>query len=98
MPGRDSGLATVEVPHLARSHMRGAARQPRRATLDERKVDEIGQGLLQRSRRVEAGFVPSERIVRAKKCQRIELEESRNAAEQGRPIGCSGGEAGQAER
>src|SRR5260221_4579850 len=86
MPGRDSGLATVEVAHLARSHVRGANRQPRRATLNERKVDEIGQGLLQRSRRVEAGFVLSERIVRAEKSQRLGLEESGNAAHQGRPV------------
>src|SRR6516162_8538082 len=92
MPGRDSGLATVEVAHLARTHMRGAERQPRPATLDERKVDEIGQGLLKRSRRVEAGFVLSERIMCAEKSQRIGFEESRNTAEQGRPIGRRVGE------
>ena len=83
MPGRDSGLATVEVAHIARSHVRGADRQARRAASDERKVDEIGQGLLERSRRVEAGFVPSERIMCTEKSQRIGFEESRNTAEQG---------------
>jgi len=57
MPGGDGGFAAVEVAHLARSHLRGADRQPRRATLDQRKVDKIGQGLLQRSRRVEGGVV-----------------------------------------
>jgi hypothetical protein len=45
------------------------------AALDERKVDGIGQGLFQRSRRVEPGFLPSERIVRAEKRQWIGLEE-----------------------
>ena len=53
----------------------------------QRKVDELGERLLQRGGRVEAGVVLSERIVRAEKCQWIGLEESGDAAEQGRPIG-----------
>src|SRR5262249_27072009 len=65
--------------HLARSQMRGPDRQPRRTTLDQRKIDEIAQGLLQRSRRVEGGVVAPQRIVRAEKRQRIGREESENA-------------------
>jgi len=67
--------------------MRGADGQAWRAAFDERKVDQLGERLRERRRRVEAGAVPSERIVRAEKSQRIGLEESWNAAEQGRPIG-----------
>ncbi len=37
--------------------MRGADGQARGAALDERKVDELGQRLLQWRRRVETGFV-----------------------------------------
>jgi hypothetical protein len=44
-----------------------------------------GESLLQRRRRVETGLVAPERIMRAQKRQRIGLEESRDAAEQGRP-------------
>src|SRR5215813_6217502 len=92
MPHRDGGLAAVEVAHLARAHVRGADRQARRAAFDERKVDQLGERLREWRRRVEAGAVPSERIVRAEKSQRIGLEESGNAAEQGRPIGRGVGE------
>jgi hypothetical protein len=53
----------------------------------------LGQSLLQRSRRVEAGLVAPERIMRAQKGQRIGLEESRDAAEQRRPIRRRVGEA-----
>src|SRR5262249_58575282 len=88
----DDGLAAVEVAHLARAHVRGADRQARRAAFDERKVDQLGERLREWRRRVEAGAVASERIVRAEKSQRIGLEESRNAAEQGRPIGRGVGE------
>src|SRR5262245_58459954 len=83
MPDSDGGLAAVEVAHLARSQMRGPDRQPRRTTLDQRKIDEIAQGLLQRSRRVEGGVVAPQRIVRAEKRQRIGREESGNAPEHG---------------
>src|SRR5262245_31710723 len=92
MPHRDGGLAAVEVAHLARAHVRGADRQARRAAFNERKVDQLGERLREWRRRVEAGAVPSERIVRAEKSQRIGLEESRNAAEQGRPKGRGIGE------
>src|SRR5262245_46009216 len=92
MPHRDGGLAAVEVAHLARAHVRGADRQARRAAFDERKVDQLGERLREWRRRVEAGAVASERIVRAEKSQRIGLKESGNAAEQGRPIGCGVGE------
>src|SRR5262245_54911634 len=92
MPDRDGGFATVEVAHLARAHVRGADRQAWRAAFDERKVDQLGERLREWRRRVEAGAVPSERIVRAEKSQRIGLKESRNAAEQGRPIGRGVGE------
>src|SRR5262245_21519772 len=81
MPGRDRGLAAVEVAHLAGAHVCGADGEARRAGLDEREVDEIAQGLFQRSGRVETGLVLSERIVRAEEGKRVGLEESRNAAE-----------------
>jgi hypothetical protein len=80
------GLAAVEVAHLARAHMRGADREARRAPCDEGKIDKLAQSLLQRRRGVEPGIVAPERIVRAEKRERIGLEESRNAAEHGRPI------------
>src|SRR5262245_24556438 len=93
MPGRNRGLAAVEVAHLARAHVRGADGEPRGATRDEGKIDKLGQSLLQRSRRVETGLVAPERIMRAQKRQWIRLEESRDAAEQRRPIRRRVGEA-----
>src|SRR5262249_52767588 len=54
--------------------------------------DQLGERLCEWRGRVETGAVSSERIVRAEKSQRIGLEESRNSAEQGRPIGCGVGE------
>src|SRR5262245_8446946 len=87
MPGRDRSLAAVEVAHLAGVHVRGADGESRRAALDEREVDEIAQGLFQRSGRVETGLVLPERIMRAEEGKRIGLEEARNAAEQRRPVG-----------
>src|SRR6516162_8865275 len=92
MADRDGGLATVEVAHLARAHMRRADGKPRRAPLDERKVDQLAERLRQRCGRVEAGAVASERIVRAEKGKRIGFEEAWNAGEQGRPIGRGVGE------
>ena len=56
--------------------MRGADRQSRHAALDERKVDELGQRLLQRRCRVVAGLVPPRAGNARRERERIGLEES----------------------
>src|SRR6516225_9754121 len=66
--------------------MRGADREARLATGDEREIDEIGQRLLQRSGLVESGLLRSEVKMRAKKRSRVRLEKSGDSAEHGRPI------------
>ena len=44
----DLAIAAVEVAHHATAHMRGADGQPRRAAVDQRKVDQLVQSLAQR--------------------------------------------------
>src|SRR6516162_193732 len=83
---RDLRLAAVEIAHRACAHMRGADREARLATNDEREIDEVGQRLLQRFGLVESGLLCSKVKVRAEKRSRVRLEKSRDSAEHGRPI------------
>src|SRR3954464_8365503 len=67
--------------------MRGAHCQSRHAALDERKVDEFSQRLLQWCCRVVTCPVPPQWVMRAEHSERIGFEESRNTTEHGGPIG-----------
>jgi hypothetical protein len=54
---RQIAVTTVEIAHLAGADMRGADGEPWRAAVDEVEVDELGERLLQRRGRIEAGVI-----------------------------------------
>jgi hypothetical protein len=70
-------IAAVEIAHLARSQMRRADRQTRRAAIDERKIDEVEQCRPEWRGRIVAGAIGPERISCAELRQRIQGEEVR---------------------
>ncbi len=87
MPYGDCAVAAVEITHLAGAHMGGADGQPRRAAIDEIKIDQLLKGLLQRRGRVIAGALGPKHIGIAGMGERIGPEEASNALCDRRPVG-----------
>src|SRR5450755_1261090 len=83
----DRSVATVEIAHLAGADMGGADGKPRLAAIDEIKIDQLFERLLQRRGRVIAGTLGPKYIAIAGMGERIGPEEAGNAVGDRRPIG-----------
>jgi hypothetical protein len=70
----DVHIATVEIAHLAGTHVRGAYREPRIAPIDEWEVDNFSERLFERGCRIEFGAIRAQWHERAPKADALGSE------------------------
>jgi hypothetical protein len=91
-------VAAVEVAHLAVADVDGADGEPRVTRRDAREVDEVGQRVAQRGRRVVTGAFDAELRVRGQPRERVGHEERGDAADDRGQVGRHVHDAGQESR